>query len=61
IRICPVGAITKSNGAEEQMIISEMQCLGYTCRECLRLVLLTRYKTKNHEQLKRNSFTLLEK
>ncbi len=50
IRICPAKAITKSNGHEEQMIISETQCLGYACRECLRLVLLTRYETEIHEK-----------
>lgn len=49
IRICPADAITKSNGAEEQMIISETQCLGNACHECLRLVLLTRYKMEIHE------------
>ncbi|UCG02255.1 MAG: hypothetical protein JSW11_22020 [Candidatus Heimdallarchaeota archaeon] len=49
IRICPVEAITKSSGPEDPIIISETQCLGYSCRECLRLVFSTHYNTEASE------------
>ena len=39
IRICPVNAINYSHQLEEPIKIEEKQCLGYSCRECLRLVL----------------------
>ncbi|MFX0124910.1 MAG: hypothetical protein ACFFAE_14865 [Candidatus Hodarchaeota archaeon] len=49
IRICPVNAIVGSNEPEEYIIVSETQCLGYACRECLRFVLLKRHNMETNE------------
>ncbi|MFX1518150.1 MAG: hypothetical protein ACFFC6_17780 [Promethearchaeota archaeon] len=46
IQLCPVNAISKPNDSQEGMIISETLCLGYSCRECLRLVLLNQFNTE---------------
>jgi len=41
IQLCPVNAISKPNKSQEGITISETQCLGYSCRECIRLVLFS--------------------
>ncbi len=40
IKICPVEAITLVTVPEKFLVVSENQCLGYACLECLRLILL---------------------
>lgn len=46
IRICPVNAINQAGELKEEIQISKTQCLGYSCRECLRLVLSIKYQNK---------------
>ena len=50
ILLCPVNAITKSNEPQESVIITKKQCLGYSCRECLRFVFLEKLDPETEEK-----------